>query len=69
MSSILTYPLRLEGHDEENVYLAYFPDLPGCPTWDETHDRRPDAFRRRKTPLLKLITSQAGFSKEELLLL
>ena len=38
MSSILTYPLRIKRHEEDNGYLAYFPDLPGCQTWGESYE-------------------------------
>ena len=38
MSKLLTYPLRIERHDEGDGYLAYFPDLPGCQTWGESYE-------------------------------
>ena len=38
MSETLTYPLRVERHDEDGGFLAFFPDLPGCQTWGDTYE-------------------------------
>jgi predicted RNase H-like HicB family nuclease len=34
----MTYPLQVERYAEEDGYLAYFPDLPGCQTWGATFE-------------------------------
>jgi predicted RNase H-like HicB family nuclease len=33
-----TYPLRIERHDADGGFLAFFPDLPRCQTWDESYE-------------------------------
>jgi predicted RNase H-like HicB family nuclease len=38
MAKTVTYPLRIERYAEEDGYLAFFPDLPGCQTWGRTFE-------------------------------
>jgi predicted RNase H-like HicB family nuclease len=38
MSRLFAYPLRIERVADEDGYLAYFPDLPGCQTWGDSYE-------------------------------
>ena len=42
----LTYSLAVEAHDDG--YLAYFPALPGCHTWEKTFE---DAIKHAEEAL------------------
>lgn len=48
MAETLAYPLRIEPHPQEDGYLAYFPDLPGCQSWGDTYE---DATRNAQEAL------------------
>ncbi len=38
MSETIAYPLRIERHDTDGGFLAFFPDLPGCQTWGDSYE-------------------------------